>query len=204
MSTCTVLLTTYPAPYRRPTWSSFVTTEDRFSPRAVHIGYGADLLHSRGSHIPVKSHSSILHCVSTAVSALAITSQARYSYEQRYALCELTVTGLWADRDRTVSEPWSDCELTVIGLCVDCDRTVSWPWSDCELTVIGLWVDRDRTVSGPWSGCELTVIGLCVECDRTVSVPWWDRELTVIRLCVDCYRTVSWTWSDCDWTISRP
>ena len=97
-----MLLTVYQAPYRSSTLSSFVAAEDRFSSRAVHIGYGPHLLH-RGSHIPVKSQSSILHCVSTAVFALAITFKARYNYEQTYAHCELIVIGLGADRDQTVS-----------------------------------------------------------------------------------------------------
>jgi hypothetical protein len=199
MWTCTVLLTTYPAPYHSSTWSSFVTAEDRFSSRVVHVGCGPDLLH-RGSHIPVESQPSILHCVSTAVSALAIAFKAQYSYEQTYAYCELTVIelwadliGLWVDRDRTVSGPWSDVEWTVIGCWVDRDRTFSGPWSDVEWTVIRL--------SGPWSDCKWTVIRCWVDRDRTLSGPWSDVEWTVVGRWVDRNQTVSGPWSDCEWTV---
>jgi hypothetical protein len=81
----------------------------------------------RDTHGPVSIRWNILHCVSLAVSTLAIafvTAQAKSTH---------------SDRERTVNWPWSDSELTVIG-----------PWADSELTVIGPWADSELTVIGPW------------------------------------------------------
>jgi hypothetical protein len=68
----------------------------------------------------------------------------------------VTVSGPWADRERTVSGPWVDREWTVSEPWVNRERTVSGPWADRERTVSGSWVNSERALSvpivwfGPW------------------------------------------------------
>ena len=90
------------------------------------------------SHVPVKSRSEVLRCVSVRISTLAITS--KYGHEQMR----------FNARKECFVWPRVDCARTR-----ESAMSVPWPYRERTLTVP--WAYPDRTVSVPWAHCELNM-----------------------------------------------